>query len=246
MSPQDKEVVLDILQVFVEVANSHNWTWFISGGSLIGSVRHHGITPWDDDVDVMVNKSHIKELKQVFKKLEPNYTVHDRGNDPILKLFSKRSKLCVLKSCRYKYPYVDVCSFTEDKDRLWDTHPYFASMKFKKSYIFPLHLRPFEGMMVYAPKVSLHWIQVNYGLSNICQTWMYFHNHETKSHKVVKVKCELLRNRYPFVFRRWVNGTMEETLKIGNKTLGVHLISGELEWTVTKPYSTVPIGGKLL
>jgi hypothetical protein len=246
MTPETKDILMDIFRVFMDVAKKHNWTWFIYGGSLMGSVRHHGIIPWDDDIDIMLNKSATKELKQVFKTLEPNYTVYDRGNDPILKLFSQRSTTCVLKSCRYKYPYIDVCFFAEDKDRIWDNHPYFSRNKFKKSHIFPLHVRPFEGLMVYAPKVSLHLLNIVYGVTDICQTWRYFHNHESGGHKVVKVKCELLKNHYPFVFRRWVDGKMEETLKIGRILLRFNLVSGELEWTVTKPFSTVPIGGVVL
>ena len=34
-----------------------NVTYFMNGGTLLGSYRHHGRIPWDDDVDLMVNSS---------------------------------------------------------------------------------------------------------------------------------------------------------------------------------------------
>jgi hypothetical protein len=94
--------------------------------------------------------------------------------------------------------------------------------------------------MVKVPRCGLAWLKNMYGYSDICLSETYAHGNEALRRKEVKAPCELLKDIYPFVFRRWVNGKMEETLKIGNKTLGVRFVD-ELERTVTKPYSTIPI-----
>ena len=45
-----------MLHDFDEVCNKHNINWCLSGGSIIGAVRHNGFIPWDDDVDIFMTK----------------------------------------------------------------------------------------------------------------------------------------------------------------------------------------------
>ena len=56
------EELLEILDVFAQEMTSHNLTYFIAGGTLIGSWRHHGFIPWDDDADVYM---HVKDKQRV-------------------------------------------------------------------------------------------------------------------------------------------------------------------------------------
>ena len=49
------EDLLELLEVFVQEVTSHNLTHFMAGGTLIGSWRHHGFIPWDDDIDVFMH-----------------------------------------------------------------------------------------------------------------------------------------------------------------------------------------------
>jgi hypothetical protein len=224
LAASDKEILLDLLKVFIRVADAHNWTYYMEGGTLLGSIRHWGFIPWDDDVDVTINKTDVQELKRVFKALEPNYTLFERSYDrTILKLFSNKSYRCVWKkSCNYKWPCIDVFLFTEDKHRLWSVG-WFGKYKHLKSNIFPLHFRPFEGLMVKAPKCGLAWLKTVYGNSDTCLSETYTHYNDI-GRKLLTVSCVLLKDIYPFVSRRWVDGRVEETLKIGNKTLGVKFV----------------------
>ena len=44
-------IELNIMLYFDEFCKKHNLRYYLSGGTLIGAVRHKGFIPWDEDID---------------------------------------------------------------------------------------------------------------------------------------------------------------------------------------------------
>ena len=62
-SKDEHKTLLELLEVFHQLMTSHNLTYFLHSGTLLGSWRHHGFVPWDDDADVFVAVTDVPKLK---------------------------------------------------------------------------------------------------------------------------------------------------------------------------------------
>lgn len=49
-----QNITYNILVAFDFFCRSHNLKYVLAAGTLLGSVRHNGFIPWDDDIDVMM------------------------------------------------------------------------------------------------------------------------------------------------------------------------------------------------
>lgn len=63
-------VMLRLLKIFDFLCNKHHIDYFLTGGTLLGAIRHKGFIPWDDDIDVgMTRKNYEKFLKYAVPEL---------------------------------------------------------------------------------------------------------------------------------------------------------------------------------
>lgn len=77
-----KERLLEMLCFFDKFCEENNLTYYLSGGTLLGAIRHKGFIPWDDDIDVNMPRPDCERLMELASQgkldryvlLEPNYT----------------------------------------------------------------------------------------------------------------------------------------------------------------------------
>lgn len=82
---------LGILKVLIEVFEKNNLTYYLSGGTFLGAVRHKGFIPWDDDIDIsMPREDYDKFLSISNDCLDKRYFVQNFKTDRQYRYFITR------------------------------------------------------------------------------------------------------------------------------------------------------------
>ena len=61
-----KKISLELLAYFDKVCREHDIKYSLTGGTLLGAVRHSAFIPWDDDVDVFLARPEYEKLEKAF------------------------------------------------------------------------------------------------------------------------------------------------------------------------------------
>lgn len=88
---ESKKIQLDILQYVHDFCHKYFIGYSITGGTLIGAIRHKGFIPWDDDIDIALPRTEYERFISSFKDETGTYKLHCLENDP-----------------KYCYPYAKV------------------------------------------------------------------------------------------------------------------------------------------
>lgn len=101
-----KRKLLETFKEAIKFLDDNNLTWWAYAGTAIGAVRHHGMIPWDDDIDIFMpyddycrlqNMSHeLDDTKlEVYKPFQGDYYV------PYVKIADKNSTISELERYRF-------------------------------------------------------------------------------------------------------------------------------------------------
>jgi len=111
----------DIHQILI--ANGIHYS--LTGGSLLGAVRESGFIPWDDDIDIMVDRKNYQRLRTAIEKSQ----LYQMGRGPWLQHIRPVAFTSEIE------PYIDVFILDNIPDKKWK-----ASFKL-------LRLRILQGML---------------------------------------------------------------------------------------------------
>ncbi len=71
-----QRTLLEMMKDIAAVCREHGIRWSLSGGSVLGAVRHGGFIPWDDDMDINITREEFEKFRKVFPgKLADKYAL---------------------------------------------------------------------------------------------------------------------------------------------------------------------------
>ncbi|KAK7483844.1 hypothetical protein BaRGS_00024952 [Batillaria attramentaria] len=218
LSSESRAQLIFTMDVFVRACRQYGWTYFMEGGALLGAYRHHGLIPWDVDIDVVVNGSNWREVRHVL------------GNTPGFTLWTQRSGVWRFYLSDLpevggssKWPFVEIGFFAEDVTHLWGFTNSLRPLMFDKKHVFPLATAKWEHLYVNVPACTERLVKKEFNVSTCVSHYMVsdlgpgFQVRDPEG----RVECTKLHPVYPFVFRYAdiTTGNIVESRRVGNRIL---------------------------
>lgn len=131
-----KKIENEILIYIKEVCERENIMYYLSGGTVLGAVRHGGFIPWDDDIDLYMYRKDYQKFTEVMRHSDPRFKLLYLDTDrnytlPLPKVIDTRTILTQLNQIE-KEPigvYVDVFILDNVPDDEQIRHKYINKMR---------------------------------------------------------------------------------------------------------------------
>ena len=157
-------------------------------------------------------------MKQALRTLEPKFMTV-RQHQTTVKFYHGASKQ--IKTYPWRWPFLDIFTGFHNRTHIWNS---FDNKRREKNRIMPFTKRPLEGYDVFAPKDMYYYLKAFHYDIEKCMIGNYNHRHETPRKGMPKFPCKEVKDYAPWVYRRIVNGKMEETLKFRDKVIHTKLL----------------------
>lgn len=73
---------IGILDAVASFCDQYGIRYYLSGGTLLGAVRHKGYIPWDDDIDICMMREDYDKFIRIFNDVNERYKVYSIENNP--------------------------------------------------------------------------------------------------------------------------------------------------------------------
>lgn len=207
-TPKYKSMVMNMLNNSIQICRKHGMEIVATYGTLLGQIRHGDLIPWDDDLDVCINKEHIDQiwkLEKEFKKHNIKIT-EDKTLDgySYIKLYSINEPKII--GGNWSWPFIDVFTYeiSGDTISISDAGP---TYKVKTSDFLPLRTNLLGNVPISVPNNPDNILNNLYGSNweTTCISSPYSHREERQYTRNYKIPCSSLQDVTPSIYDNvWV------------------------------------------
>jgi lipopolysaccharide cholinephosphotransferase len=155
LEPHAIQDLYQMLKDTTEILDRAGIKYVILSGTILGAVRHGGLIPWDDDVDITIfheDEPKLINLKPAFEAL--GYQMMYDTNKAVMYCISKKGNPSLDKRQDLSFPFIDIFVMHKDKqtNRMvysnWRTREYFPNEWFPVSAFYPIQKIQFGPLTV--------------------------------------------------------------------------------------------------
>jgi len=163
----------NMFREFVRICNKHQITnWWVTGGTLIGTVRHGGFIPWDGDIDLAMIEDDYDKFKKVVQNELPN-NMWFQSTETDEKRYTQKglSKIRDLHSCYKHLPkklwhsglQLDIFIYKKEHDKLVPIFKMTDIKTYSNDFILPAGKKYFDDIEVNVPRQVEEYCKENFG-----------------------------------------------------------------------------------
>ena len=212
---KEKTMMKELLRKATTVLGEHHIDMILICGSLLGLIRHKGVIPWDDDIDVMISNNSKDEFHSLENVLKTKNIGMVKQTPHTTKLFPMAGKK--VPGTDWKWPFIDVFFYQIEgrKIKIQETNNsmfgkiigYNTTHILDEKDVFPLKNNLFEGIPVNLPNNSDKVLNEFYGSDweTTCVSSSYNHKMEQSQTGGWKVSCkDLVSSKKEIYDNVWV------------------------------------------
>jgi len=195
MDPHDVGRFYDLLMKVDHLFKKAGISYWATTGTLLGAVRHRGVIPWDDDIDIAICAEDIPSLKALQGALsEEGLGMAYYSEAKFYKIFPLNGDLIQKDGGVYewKYPFIDIfpliCAGGKRRYmyEVW-REKYKNDFFYEKDLCFPLARIPFGPTTIPVPKRSVDYVKRAYDEDWNTVTYVHFDHKNERYRKKIRV-----------------------------------------------------------
>lgn len=169
ITPKEAKQLYTLIRDTHDAFTKKGIEYWITGGTLLGAVRHSGLIPWDDDADICVMRKDVPKLKLIVKYMKNKGYTLEQNLDSKCKRARNSCDWTISRSDGTGL-MMDIFIMKKKGSRITYANPEWENAEnggvncaFSYKNVFPLVPKLFGNFYVYVPNNSIQHLNVCYG-----------------------------------------------------------------------------------